>query len=534
MRHQNLGSRTLFVAVLTLFSRIVGLAREILSATLFGHNSGIYDAFLTAWRVPNLFRKLLGEGALSVALQDGITKADAKEGLAEGAALFQTTMRLVFAILLLVCGAGMVIAWSLPDTMPITGAAWLGGDPEAIRELVVRLMPYVVLICMTALAAGALNVRGHYSAPSWGPVVFNVGWVCALIAVGLTWGWESRGGRPPEEVMAMVQALGWGVLIAGFFQMALQIPAMRATGLFQRSSPNPARKARARQVLRDAFPLAVGAAVYQLNVLIDGWMAEGMLSDGGPTLYYYANRLQQLPMALISISASTAVFPALLAMGQKGDLGELRGLHDRTQRGTVFLLLPAAVGLYVLAGPEISVLLEHGEFGAEGVTRATPALKYLTFALLPGGAALLATRVYISMGDKRTPVVYSILSMILNTGMNVLFLEGYGMDIEGLALGTAISSWFHLLLLLHGHRRLGLPKALSGSGGMIFKMVVAALVMGWVAGAVEESLSEAWGQIGALVASILLGALTYFALAAILRIPIQKELLSKLAKRLRR
>ena len=131
----------------------MGLAREILSASLFGHSSGIYDAFITAWRIPNLFRKLLGEGALSVALQEGITKADAKEGLAEGAALFQATIRLVFAILLLVCGAGMVIAWCLPDTMPVTGAAWLGGDPGAIRELVVRLMPYVVLVCMTALAA---------------------------------------------------------------------------------------------------------------------------------------------------------------------------------------------------------------------------------------------------------------------------------------------------------------------------------------------------------------------------------------------
>ena len=515
----------------------MGLAREILSASLFGHSSGIYDAFITAWRVPNLFRKLLGEGALSVALQEGITKADAKEGLAEGAALFQATMRLVFAILLLVCGAGMVIAWCLPDTMPITGVAWLGGDPAAIRELVVRLMPYVVLVCMTALAAGALNVRGHYSAPSWGPIVFNVGWVSALIAVGLTWGWESQGGRPPEEVMAMVQALGWGVLLAGFLQLALQVPAMKATGLFQQSAPDPARKTRAWQVLKDALPLAVGAAVYQLNVLIDGWMAEGMLDDGGPTLYYYANRLQQLPMALISISASTAAFPALLAMGQKGDLGELRGLHDRTQRGTVFLLLPAAVGLYVLAGPEISVLLEHGEFGAKGVARATPALQYLTFALLPGGAALLATRVYISMGDKRTPVVYSVLSMILNTGLNVLFLRGFGdvapMDIEGLALGTAISSWFHLLLLLHGHRRLGLPKALSGSAGMVSKMVIAALAMGWVAGQAEESLRGSWGQIAALTVAILLGALTYFALAAALRIPIQRELLSKLAKRLR-
>ncbi|MCH2105914.1 MAG: oligosaccharide flippase family protein, partial [Planctomycetes bacterium] len=197
----------------------------------------------------------------------------------------------------------------------------------------------------------------------------------------------------------------------------------------------------------------------------------------------------------------------------------------------VFLLLPATVGLFVLAGPEISVLLEHGEFGAEGVSRTTPALQYLTFALLPGGAAMLATRVYISMGDKRTPVVFSILTMVLNTGLNVLFLEVYGMDIEGLALGTAISSWLHLLLLLRGHRRLGLPPALPGTWGLVSKMLGASLLMGWAAWATEAALHDAWGRTAALLVAISVGALTYFLLAAALRIPVQKVLLAKLAKR---
>ena len=501
---------------------------------MFGHSSGIYDAFITAFRIPNLFRRLLGEGALSMALQEGITRADDEEGLAGGTALFQATIRLVFAILLLVCGVGMVVAWCLPDTMPFTDIAWLGRDPGAIRELVVRLMPYVVFVCLTALAAGALNVRGHYAAPSWAPILFNAGWVAVLVCVGMHWGWEAKGERPPEQVMAMVKTLGWGVLGAGLLQLALQLPALRANGFLRRSPGQPDRAAGARRVLRDALPLAVGAAVYQLNVLIDGWMAEGMLSDGGPTLYYYANRLQQLPMALISISASTAAFPALLALGQRGDVTGLRGLHDRTQRGVIFLLVPAAVGLYVLAGPEISTLLKHGEFGQAGVDPATPPLQSLTFALLPGGAAQLAPREYISMGDKRTPVIYSVLSMALNTGLNILFLEGMGMDIEGLALGTAISSWFHLTLLLHGHRRLGLPRALEGTAGLIARILVAALATGWVAHYVEKWLHESWGPVGALVTAILIGALAYFLLASALRISIQKELLARLVERLRR
>ena len=503
----------------------------MISASLFGGSSGIYDAFITAWRIPNLFRKLLGEGALSVALQEGITKADREEGLGAGAALFQATIRLVFTLLLLVCGVGMVIAWCLPDTMPITGAEWLGGDPAAIRELVVQLMPYVVLVCMTALAAGALNVRGLYATSSWSPIVFNLGWTATLLIVASTWGWETK--RPPEVEMAMVRVLGWGVLTAGVLQLALQLPSLKSSGLLLAGAVDPEAQARAKRVLKDALPLAVGAAVYQLNVLIDGWMAEGMLKDGGPTLYYYANRLQQLPMALISISATTAAFPALLALGQSGDLKGLRGLHDKTQRGVAFLLLPAAVGLYVLAGPEISAIFEWGKFDAEDVKRATPALQYLALALLPAGASLLATRAYISMGDKRTPVIFSVMSLVLNTGLNVFFLSFRGMDIEGLALGTAISSWFHLALLLWGHRNLGLPKAREGTGSLLARILLASAAMGAVADYVEVNLREPLGQIGSLCAAISAGAAAYFLLAAVLRISIQKELLDRIVNRLR-
>jgi putative peptidoglycan lipid II flippase len=203
-------------------------------------------------------------------------------------------------------------------------------------------------------------------------------------------------------------------------------------------------------VLRETLPLALGAAVYQVNVLVDGWMAEGLLPDGGPTLHYYANRIQQLPLALIPIAASTAVFPLLLALGQRRDLPEIRTIHDRTQRGVAFVLLPAAIGLFALAGPTIAAIFEYGRFGAAGVARCAPALQYLTLALPSAGAAMLATRVYYSLGDQYTPVRLSILSISLNTGLNAYFLVGLGMDIEGLALATAISSWVHVLLLLRG------------------------------------------------------------------------------------
>lgn len=317
--------------------------------------------------------------------------------------------------------------------------------------------------------------------------------------------------------------------------MVLQIPALRTTGLFRKGgSAPPGLKQRARGVLRETLPLALGAAVYQVNVLVDGWMAEGLLPDGGPTLHYYANRIQQLPLALIPIAASTAVFPLLLALGQRRDLPELRTIHDRTQRGVAFVLLPAAIGLFALAGPTIAALLEHGQFGAAGVARCAPALQYLTLALPSAGAAMLATRVYYSLGDKYTPVRLSILSISLNTGLNAYFLVGLGMDIEGLALATAISSWVHVLLLLRGHRRLGLPAGISGTAQVLARMLVAALAMGFVVHAVEGWLNPVWGRTGALSAAIVAGILFYFAAATALRIPQVSEVRARLAERLGR
>jgi len=531
-RHKGLGRRTTFISCLTLLSRVLGLGREMVAAYLFGHGSGIFDAFLSAWRIPNLLRRLLGEGALSTSLQTELTRADSEGGPAEGASLFQGTMRLVFAILLFVCGAGMVIAWCLPDTMPVTGAEWLGEDPAALRELLWRLMPFVVFICLTALAAGALQVRGHYAMPAWAPVVLNLGWIAALLVIGLAWGFDKSDSRPEGEEMEMVRALAWGVLAAGAAQLALQLPALKRTGLLTRAAGGLASGAAgARRVLVVGVPLAFGAAVYQVNVLVDGWMAEALLPNGDVTLHYYANRLQQLPLALCSVAAVTAVFPALLLLGQKGDNKGLRRLHDETQRMALTLLVPAAAGLWVLAAPVISALLQRGAFGAEGVERAAPALKWLALALVPAGSSLLAVRVYYAKGDYWTPVRCSLVSIGLNTGLNVLFLVKMGMNVDGLALGTALSSWVHLGLLLRGHGRLGLPSALKGTGILSLQLLLAALLMGWAASSVEDFLREEWGRVGALSAAIGVGVLLFLCAAKVLRISTLDRLLERLKRR---
>ena len=161
-RHRGLVGRTALVSALTLLSRLLGFVREIVMAAVFGDSSAVSDAFFTAWRVPNLFRRLFGEGALSTSLQAGITEADAEGGDEAGRSLFLRTVLLMVGVLLVVSSLSMLAVFHMPDRMPGLGWAWLGADPEPVRDLAVRLMPYVVLVCVAALCGGALYVRGQF------------------------------------------------------------------------------------------------------------------------------------------------------------------------------------------------------------------------------------------------------------------------------------------------------------------------------------------------------------------------------------
>src|SRR5688572_146501 len=201
-RHRGLVARTVLVSGLTLLSRLLGFAREALMAAVFGDRSVISDAFVTAWRVPNLFRRLLGEGALSVSLQTAMTKADLERGDAAGRALFRATLRTMTGILLAVTVLAMAIVYVLPDAMPFTGWRWLGPVPEAVRDLTVRVLPYVVLVCAAAICGGALAVRGHFALPSLAPTAMNLVWIGTLVWIGIAAGWGHDLGTSEGEVVA--------------------------------------------------------------------------------------------------------------------------------------------------------------------------------------------------------------------------------------------------------------------------------------------------------------------------------------------
>lgn len=480
--------RTALVSVLTLASRILGYVRESLAAAVFGDRSPINDAFVTAWRVPNLFRSLMGEGAIATAMQTALTKADAERGEEAGRRLFLALLRTVAWFSVVFCAVGMLIVLVIPDTMPGTGWRWLGDDPGPVRELTARMLPFVVFACLAAVAGGALHVRGHFLAPSLGPVVMNVAWVTALAWVATRYAHDFESGPPAVEAQFhMARELATLVLACGALLVLVQVPALYANGLIKpKPGATPAPTVRWREVgsiLRHSAPLALGAAVYQVNVLVDGFLAQGLLATGGASALYYATRLQQLPLSLVSIAATSAVFPALTALGHVRDVVALRKLHDETHLAVAFLAIPASIGLCVFAKPIVELCFQHGAFGELGVARTSAALRALTLAILPVGAAGLVARTHYALGDFAGPVRIGLWMLVLNTVLILVLVRGLGMDVEGLALGTAIASWCNFGLLLPGLRRLGLPPALPGLWRRLWLIVLGSglgCLLGWL------------------------------------------------------
>jgi putative peptidoglycan lipid II flippase len=527
-RHGGLLRRTIVVSAMTLASRVLGFVREVMAAVLFGATSAVFDAFVTAWRIPNLLRRLFGEGALATSLQTALTDVDAQSGDRAGRELFESTLRLTVGVLSGVCLLMWGGAVALREPLVASG---LLGEPVGARvalDLVVLMLPFLLFVCVAALCAGALQVRGRFTSTNVAPIAMNVVWIAALGAMIAL--------QPSAEHGLLVRQLSVVVCVAGLVQLLVQLPSCVRVGLLGASVLRPFAPLvpGAWRVLTSALPLAIGAAVYQVNVMIDGLMAESLLSDGGPTTIYYAIRVQQFPMALVATAATAAVFPKLKALAATRQDGDLRRLHDRAQLGVAFLALPASAGLFVLAEPIAIALFRHGAFDTAGAVRLGESLAVLSLALLPAGAVGLASRVYYAKGDFKTPVRISIVALVLNTLLNYALVAGLHMDVAGLALGTVLASVVNLALLWPGLRsRLALPAGEAGFAGRFARIAAASALCAaaaWGAAAACAALPAAV----VVAAGSLTGGLVFFGAAKLLRVEELEEFLAKLRARANR
>jgi putative peptidoglycan lipid II flippase len=440
----------IWIAAATGISRVLGLVREVVVADQFGASSA-YDAYLIAFFIPHMLRRLLAEGALSNAfiplyaerLKNGRGEADQFASMVLSAAL------IIFPVLI---GLGILFA---PIYVPLLA----DGFDEAQRGLAIHLsqitFPFIGLMGLAAIVMGVLNSHGKFGLPALMPAFFNVAIIISVLI------WNGLG----------IEALALGVLLGGLTQLLLQLPLLRGRFRFRWSFNW--HDSGLRQLGQLLLPSIIGLAVVQINVLVDNKLASH-LPDGGISALQYAIRLFQLPMGLVAVAISTAILPRLSVPDAGGMLAPLR----QGIKLCALILLPATVGLFVLGKPSIELLFEHGAFTADATLRTANALQFYVLGLLPYGLATVLTRTFYALKDSKTPVWLSAVAVGVNVVLSILFVDAMG--VGGLALATSIAGWTQLALTWWALDRKLNASLSEGILSDLIRALLASLIMGVV------------------------------------------------------
>lgn len=444
-------ARTVSLAVLG--SRVLGLVREQVLAALFGANRE-FDAFLTAFRIPNLLRDLFAEGALSAAFVTTFSQKLAAEGDKAAWRLANLVLNALVIVLGLITLVGVIASpWLVRIIAP--GFAGIPGKTELTTTLTRIMFPFLLMVTLAALAMGMLNAKHRFGVPASASMMFNVG----SILGGLAFAFLLAPGflhNPSLAGRAMV-GMSIGTLIGGALQWIIQIPSLRSVG-YRYEARVDWHDPGFRQVLRLLGPSVIGTAAVQCNVFVDQWFASwpqmsGGNGSGAVTWLNCAFRLMQFPIGLFGVAIGVATLPTVSAHAGRGDMVQFRKTLARSIRLAFFLCLPAACGLWVLATPIISTIYQHGKFDAFATAQTVACLRAFTFGLVAYAAIKIIAPTFYALGDSRTPMYVAVLSVVVNAGTDYLFAVVWNMKTAGLALSTSIVALCNLFLLLALMRR---------------------------------------------------------------------------------
>jgi len=446
-------------------SRVLGLVREQALAFLFGAGNEM-DAFNVAFRIPNLFRDLFAEGAMSAAFVPAFTRRLAFEGRAQAWRLGNHVINVLLVLTLALVVAGVVFARPLVMLFASDYAA-VPGKIELTVELTRVIFPFLTLVALAAACMGMLNSLHRFFLPALSPAMFNVATIACAIAL-----------VPVMPIVALppIMAIAIGALIGGVGQVALQWPALRREG-FRYRPVLDTRDRDMRQVLVLMGPGLVGLAAVQVNLFVNTVLATGQ-GTGAVSWLNYAFRLMYMPIGLFGVSVATAALPTLSRQAAERDLAAMRRTVSSGLRMMLMLNVPATAGLIALAWPIIALIFQHGSFTRADTSATAAALACYAPGLVGYSVVRFAVPAFYALHDSRTPVVVSVVTMLLNVALNIALVRVIGY--AGLALGTAVASLFNAALLLWLLRR-----RLDGLDGRriavsFAKILVASLIMGVV------------------------------------------------------
>ena len=483
----------------TLLSRILGFVRDLVLARMFGADAAT-DAFFVAFKIPNFLRRLFGEGAFATAFVPVLTEYKEQRSHDELKGLVDHVAGTLGLVLLLVSLVGVVAA---PLVVSLFAFGWVLDGAQEKLDLAAGMLrltfPYLFFISLTAFAGGILNAHNRFAVPAFTPVLLNL----CLIGAAL---WLSPLMQEP------VEALAWGVLIAGVVQFTFQLPFLHRLKLLPRPRPKADHEG-VRRIMKLMLPALFAVSVVQINLLLDTVLAS-FLQTGSISWLYYSDRLMEFPQGVLGVALATVILPALSRNHAADDPRVFNQTLDWGLRTTMILGIPAAVGLAVLAGPMIATLFLSERFDLHDVFMARQSLVAYAAGLLAFILIKVLAPGYYARQDTRTPVKIGIIAMVVNMAFNLALI--FPLKHAGLALATSLSAFVNAGLLYHGLRKAGVYRPSSDWPRLWLRIGFASGVMAAVIGLLAPELAQwaqwsVWRRAVQLLLWIAIGAGSYFA-----------------------
>ncbi|MDG2129274.1 MAG: murein biosynthesis integral membrane protein MurJ [Fuerstiella sp.] len=476
------------VSLLTLLSRFTGLARDALMASLFG-TGWVLDAFTVAFRVPNLFRRLFGEGAMTAAFLPEFVRADQVRGRDAAADLFNGVawrlLKILVVFLLIVEFALLAVRLFLP----------LSERSALLCELSLILMPYMVLICMAGLYSAALNGVQHFVVPTMTSMVLNIVWLVAGLTATLMYSSDA----------SRIRLIAVCLVAGGVLQLTMT--AWKASQYSVRMRVGPAEQAardNTTRVFRAMGPVLVGLSITQINGLIDGLLAwilvapgpggisffsRFLLPEGTAAALYLGQRLFQFPLGVFAVALGTVLFPRFARHAAAGDHEELSRDVLHGLQLVLVVGVPASVGLWFMAEPITDLLFRYGQFGASASHMTARMIAAYGLGVWVVSGLLIANRVFYAAGDQVTPMRQGLICVALNLMFDFLLLPVLGGP--GLPVASMLATLFQLGLALEVLRRRFLEIGHAAFVPVLWRTALATLLMS-LAGLAALTLVSQW------------------------------------------
>jgi putative peptidoglycan lipid II flippase len=501
------------ISAATSLSRILGFIRDLLIAHLFG-TSVQAQAFVVAFRLPNLFRELVAEGAVTSAFVPVLTAYRSQNNPQEYWKVAQALLTRVLVILLAISALGVWLAEPIVQVV----APGFRQDPE-LFALTVRLcrllFPFVLLVGVWAYFMGMLNSLRFFAVPALGPAILNIAMIVACVGF-------------VHRVQPGILAVAYAILLGGVVQVAVQLPLAYREGFRLRWRwRHPATT----QILRLFGPRVLGAAAYQANVLVHTMLASlsGVVGVGAVAALYFAHRLIHLPLALFGTASAQASLPLLTELATQKDWANFERTLINLTRGVLCLMLPASLGLTVLSKPIIAVLFQRGAFDAYSTQMTALALMGYAVGLWAYALGKIFTSAFYAQHDTWTPVRLSLETVGLNVILSLLLMGP--LRTAGLALAASLANTWNILRLVQAMQRKQPLSVWAPLAYPLLKIGIASGLMSLSAWALWQALSRYWAGSLALLFTILGSAVAYAIFCWLLKVQELQWVLNRVLRR---